>query len=124
MQVNLNTQNYAPKFGMAFKVPDAQKTNVQNYLIKHIERIEDTVKLNKFIESQKNNPADIYLLTEGIKNSESEKIKAVIGGREIIGKNPLKVIQKAVGYANKEYNEKMAHEAKYLGLLNVISKLM
>lgn len=124
MKVNFNSQSISPQFGMALKVVDSEKENVKNYLVNNIETTKDAVKLNQYIESQKNNPMDIYLSTTRIQNTGEEKLKANIGGHDIIEKNPIKAIKKAIQYADKYNNEKLAVEAKSSGLFRIISKLM
>ncbi len=124
MKVNFDLSQNTPKFGMAIKVQDTQKGLVKNYLFRQINNIEDTIQLNKYIETQKNNPIDIYLSTTGITNSPQEKLKAVVGGWEIIGKKSLKVIKKAITYANKYNEERIANEAKNSGSSVIITKLL
>lgn len=125
MDIKFSTsKNFNPQFGMAIKAHKSKESLVQNYLFRKIDNIEDTIKLNKYIESQKHNPVDIYLSTEGIKNTDSEKLTASVGGRQITDKNPLNAIKKAITYANKYNDEKIAAETKNSGLLSVISKIL
>lgn len=125
MNINFNTsKNVTPQFGMAIKAHKAAESNVKNYLFRNIDSIEDTIKLNKYIESQKHNPVDIYLSTEGPAKSDNEKLTAIVGGRKISDKNPLNAIKKAITYANEYHDEKIANETKNSGLLAVISKIL
>lgn len=124
MQVNLNNKRInTTNFGMAIKTNPNKTKSVKNYLFKNINSIEDTIKLNKYIESQRHNKADIYLSTENGANISNEKLKANVGGKEIVGTNPLNVIKRAIAYANKYNNEKLADEAIHSGTNKIISKL-
>lgn len=124
MRTNLNTQNHNPQFGMALKVNEQNKNQVENYLRKTITTPKDSIKLNQYIESQKNNPVDTFISTKGLTNSKEEKVVANVGGIEISGKNPLKVIKKAIAYANNYNNERIANEAKRSDAYKIISKLV
>lgn len=125
MQVNFNTTKSQPGFGMAIKAEPIEKTKVREYLSrKLISNIKDTVELNKLIESQRLNPADIYLSTTAKSRDKAEKLRAIVGGREFISSNPLKAIKKAVREANHIYAEKLSFDARSEGTQKIISKII
>lgn len=121
MITKVNPYQQATSFGSIYAEPK-EKNKVSNYLWKNINSPEETTALNKLIESQKQNSADIYLST--IKSSSlEEKLCAKIGGQEFSSTKPLEAIKSAVKVANKIYNEKLKYQTINEGLSKVIEKL-
>ena len=123
MKINTIPHNKTT-FGMAVITPAAEKEKVRDYLQRHITTEKEVIKLNMYIEEQKNNPIDIYIATTEKSRTQNEKFKAIVGGREYISKNPIKAIRKAISSANSFYAEKLVNEAKCAGKHMIIAKLL
>lgn len=124
MNVNLNTPQSAPSFGMAIKITPAKEKKVASYLSRNLESTKDTIELNKYYENQKNNPHNIYLSIVNHERNGDERFQAAIGGFTFIKKNPLSAIKKAVSVADSYYKENQAFEAKTAGLSKIIDKIV
>lgn len=124
MKVNLNVNQSSANFGMAIKIQPSEDKKVASYLSRKLVTVKDAIELNKYYESQKNIPHDIYLSTTSFSRDVNERFQAAIGGYTFIKKNPLSAIKKAVSVANSYNNEAQTFEAKTSGLYGVINKII
>ena len=105
MQINMNTNQSTPRFGMAVKA-----SHLRNYKFRHF-KPEDHMAYDIIVNRQKRNPCNIHVNT--VKKFGRERLQAKVGGKtfvENIFRGPIKTLLKAEKEANKIRNKWIIQE--------------
>ena len=121
---DLNTMQPKPQFGMAIKADKLAKHNLQKLITNDY----DLFKLNKMIDSQKNNnTVDVILtMTSPHQDAVGTKLVAKAGNKKFIQNvfsSPIKTIEKAVKYASSLRDKELTLEASKDGIRPLLDKI-